>query len=258
MLLELPLPTIQISQPGTARQSSYKNLFYSNIGPISPFPLPTDLSGYNELPKDLRYHPLQVDPTIQLANEADAIRACQNYIIDPVNKVLHDNSYMVDNIPCRIRTMCEDIHSVTVEHCNGTSTSHVSRVDFSWEVLVRGHWYKFAFLEYKRQGALNLRDWSNALNMKGPVEGWGESICRQMVKYAYSWEVEFVSACDWDNIFFGRLRGTRTEYYNNQGLPPTIPAQGVWERNKSKMKRNSYVWVKFALKVKLQNMGIQV
>jgi len=67
---------------------------------------------------------------------------------------------------------------------------------------------------------------------------------------APSRDVKFVTACDWDNIFFGRLGGKRTQYSNDQGLPTPISAQGVWKVTKPKLKRDSYVCVKFVLKVK--------
>lgn len=257
MFLEIEPPTIPISHYGTARLSSAANYFYANIGPLRPLSLPNDLSGYNSLPTTKQYHPLQPDPTLQLGVEADAIRACQNYIIDPVNKVLFNNSYIVDNQLCRIQTKSEDVHSVPVQS-GDTSVNHLSRVDFSWEVLVRGSWYKFAFIEFKRPGALKVGEWSAAFNGNGVVEGAGEKICRQLVKYAYSWNVRFLCTSDWENLVLLHIEGEKPQWFNAQQLADPLEASYVWINDRTKMKRNLYVFLKLALKMCLQNLGIQV
>jgi hypothetical protein len=92
---------------------------------------PQDLSGYNELPAYLGYHPIQVDPTLELAVEADAIRACHNYIVAPVNMVLYNNTYLIQGANCRIRSNAEDVHSVPVTFTDGITRNQVSRVDLS-------------------------------------------------------------------------------------------------------------------------------
>ena len=91
--------------------------------------------------------------------EADAIRACHNHIVSPVNMVLFNNSYTLaaNNQYCRIRSKSEETYSVSV--WTGTEhVGHLSRVDLSWEVQIASSWYKFAFLEFKCPGSLKFID----------------------------------------------------------------------------------------------------
>lgn len=259
MLLEISPPTFCISQTGDARLSSSTNMFYSNVGGITKLALPNDLSGYNNLPTTYRYHPIQGDPTLDLSVEADAVRACLIYLVGPVNLALYNNSYNIasNNSYCHIRSKCEDTHSVNVQS-GSTYVNHVSRVDLSWEVKVSNVWYKFAFLEFKRPGALKQREWAAATNGTGPVEGTGERICRQLVKYGYSWGVNFVCTCDWESMALLRLGGNRGQWYNAQQLAPLIQSQGVWISDRLKMKRGLFVFLKLALKVFLQERNIAV
>jgi hypothetical protein len=55
---------------------------------------PNDLAGYYSLASNLLYHPVQVDRTLRIAVESDAIRACHSHIVDPVNMVLSNNPYI--------------------------------------------------------------------------------------------------------------------------------------------------------------------
>ena len=95
MLLDISPPTIPLTETGSPRPSSAANIFYSNIGRISNLPLPNDLGGYNHLSTEFRYHPNQPDPTLEPSVEADAIRACHNHIVSPVNMVLFNHSYTI-------------------------------------------------------------------------------------------------------------------------------------------------------------------
>jgi hypothetical protein len=221
--------------------------------------LPDDLSGYNNLPVAILYHPMQVDPTLQLNVEADAIRACHSYIVSAVNMVLFNNSYtlVANNSYCTVRSISEDVHSVRVQ-TGDTFVSHVSRVDLSWEVWIGNAWYKFAFLEFKRPGALKQREWDAAMNGTGPVEGSGEKICRQLVKYGYSWGVNFVCSCDWESLVLLRFQGNRDQWFHREQLARPIQSQGVWISDRSKMKRVLFVFLKLALKMYLEERNIAV
>jgi hypothetical protein len=230
MLLDILPPTIHLTETGSSRPSSAANEFYSNIGRISNLLLPNDLCGYNNLPSEFLYHPNQPDPTLEPSVEADAIRACHTHIVTPVNMVLFNNSYTIaaNNQYCRIRSISETTHSVIVQ--TGTEyVSHVSRVDLGWEVQIGTSWYKFAFLEFKRPGAIKIVDWSAATNGTGPVVGTGEKICRQMVKYGYSWGVKFVCTCDWQSMVLLNLEGNRAEWYNGEESPRPIPSQRLFD-----------------------------
>jgi len=173
--------------------------------------------------------------------------------------VLFNHSYTLatNSQYCRIRTKSEDTHSVSVwtgtEHAN-----HVSRVDLGWEVLIGSSWFKFAFLEFKRPGTLKDIDWAAATNGTGPVIGAGEKICRQMVKYGYSWDVKFVCACDWQAMVLLNLQGNRAEWYDDQQRPHPIEAKGFWISDRNRMKRALFVFLKLALKSYLleRNMAV--
>jgi len=59
----------------SSRRSNY-------VGLINDYELPSDLSGYEQLPTDCLYHPVQEDPTLQPAVEADTIKAIYNVEMD--------------------------------------------------------------------------------------------------------------------------------------------------------------------------------
>lgn len=249
-------PTFPSVGTGYAWQSSAANLFYANIGRIHFLPLPNDLAGYNTLSPAKAYHPIQLDPLLQLGVEADAIWACKSYIVTPTNMVLASNSY---NYPIRSRS--EDSHSVRVNYGqdiygHDIYVNHMSRVDLSWEVQIGGQWIKFAFLEFKRPGALKESEWSPAVLGEGAVEGSGEKICRQIVKYAATWQTPFCCVCDWDIMITLVLRGNREDWVNSRELAPAIEADGAVIRDRSKFKRSLYVFLRMALKYLLVRMGL--
>ena len=85
--------------------------------------------------------------------------------------------------------------------------------------------------------------------------GDGEKICRQIVKYSYTWGLNFVSVCDGICLILGILRGERTRYYNAQTIPRPVSAQCSFVTQAENMKRTLYIWVKLALKSFLQGNG---
>ena len=98
-------------------------------------------------------------------------------------------------------------------------------MDLSWEVFVGNMWHKFALLEFKRPGSVKIAtDFQPAMN-GGTVMGDGEKICRQIVKYSYTWGLNFVSVCDGICLILGILRGERAQYYNAQTIPRPVSAQ---------------------------------
>ena len=62
----------------------------------------------------------------------------------------------------------------------------------------------------------------------GAVEGTGEKICRQLVKYGYLSDVSCVCTCDWESMVLLQLGGNQNEWYNPQHLGPLIEAKGTW------------------------------
>lgn len=258
MLLDSKPPAFDSSATGAGRVSSLANMYFANIGPITYLPPPNDLSGYGNLPTTLRYHPIQIDPTISISVEADAIRACHNYIVSPVNRVLFDNSYTLSTgAYCTIRSLCEDTRLIPIYYDQNRpelgTFNCVSRVDFSWEVQINSQWCKFAFLEFKRPGVLDSKDWAPAITVEGAtVDGQGGKLCRQMVKYCYTYGIKFAGACDGRALILGVLGGQRDNYHNATQYPAPIPAQFLFVWDKNELKRSLYIWLKYALKVFLQ------
>ena len=132
MLLDMDIPASSFIVSGTGRASSAANLYYANVGVIEEFPLPHDLSGYEQLPTTYRYHSVQDDPTLTPSVEADAIKAIYHLVFAPVNRVLYDTTYtLVDGYRCPIRSVSEDTHTVNVvlnPNNPDATVSHVSRV----------------------------------------------------------------------------------------------------------------------------------
>jgi hypothetical protein len=236
--------------PRIARSRTSKSLVLAN---------PRDLSGYNELPTNVVYHPIQVDPTLELSVEADAIRACHTISVGPVNMVLYNNSYIIQGSKCRIRSIAEDVHSVPITVAPGVTSNLISRVDLSWEVLVGNSWQKLAFLEFKRPGALRSLEWMSATDGTSSVKGSGEKICRQRVKYGYTYNVRYMAACTWDQLVLIYIDGERETWYSTTGISPEpIRAAYSWTDGQAFMKRNLYVFLRYALRKHLEALGFQV
>jgi hypothetical protein len=259
MLLEYPVPSLAVNiGSSSALSSSAVNIRYANIGTLTQMAPPQDLSGWNSLPVSPQYYLIQHEPTLAISNESDAVRACQHYIIGPVNMVLANTcSYAgpTGPVPCVIRSVTEDVHVVAVA---GSDQNHISRVDLGWEVLVNGSWQKFAILEFKRPGALNRAHWLPAELGTTNVGESGEKICRQVVKYAYSWNIKFVAACTWDHLVTMILEGDRSTWTGTAQRLPPISAQYDWTSDRKTMKRSLYVFLKHALRTRMGEFGIQV
>ena len=94
-LLESPPPDITIpivSLP--THQSSQHNLLYATIGLLTPSPNPDGLVDYyNRQNQQAAVHyPIQIDPTLEMNNEAEAIYATRHYIVTPVCRALYYSS----------------------------------------------------------------------------------------------------------------------------------------------------------------------
>ena len=250
-LLEFPSPDLRARGSGGTHTSSAANERYANIQRLTILPKPIDLCGYYNLPQTERYHPVQTDPTLDISVESDAIRACHSYIVGPVNLVLYHNPCYIQNQPCTIRSISEDVHLAQVLVGNN-SVTHISRLDLSWEVYLYGQWQKFAFLEFKRPGAIKIDDWLPA-RTGNPVRRGGEKICRQLVKYAYSSGVRFVAAFTWDTLVLIKLGGEMNAWCDMVRDPQPIPAEYQWHDNQTDMKRHLYVFLRTALRVFLYN-----
>jgi len=104
-------------QTNRAVISSATNYKFPNIGPLGDLEWPDDFSGYGSLRRDFLYHPVQPDATLSFHVEADAIRACHNLVVTPVNLVLAHNPYRVRHangtiLECVISSVSEDSHTV--------------------------------------------------------------------------------------------------------------------------------------------------
>jgi hypothetical protein len=150
------------------------------------------------------------------------------------------------------------ISLVVLCHIHGWHHSNqVSRVDLSWEVLVGTSWYKFAFLEFKCPGALDNTEWLPAWNGTGQVQGSGEKICRQIVKYGWTYNIKYIAACTWDQLVLVHLKEEKYKLVNTTGVSPDpIRVEFSWTNGQAF--RNLYVFLKYALRMRLQELGFQL
>jgi len=250
-LLELSPPII--SRDGRARAvvTTHSRDPYPSLRRIHPLQWPNDLAGYTRLPDGLMYHYLEEDPTLWLDVEADAIWACKNYIVSPVNIVLQKGF----SFP--IRSTSENTKSVEITQGQDV-VHHLSRLDLGWDVCIGGSWVTFAVLEFKRPYALKHQEWASALAGQGPVTGTGEKICRQVVKYAYHRNTPFVAACDWETLILLRIHGEKSSWYGGQAYAAGIDADGVQLTSQVDFKRALWVWLRMALGVKLAHYGLNL
>lgn len=256
-LLEISAPHLPTQGSGQASNSSTSNSFYANIGSLTLLAYPDDLAGYYNLDLTHLYHPVQVDRTLDISVEADAIRACHSYIVGPVNMVLANNPYSLQGQSYPIRSISEDVHSKTVQVGNNY-VLHVTRVDLSWQVSLASGWHTFAIVEFKRPKALHQADWAPAMCGQGPVRDQGKKICRQLVKYGMHYGVRFVAACTWDAMILLRLGGDPNNWYGAVGAG-AIPAEYQWINSQTDMKRHLFVFLRNALRVFLcEKVGVQV
>ena len=262
MLLDIDIPAANVSAnvSGTGRPSSSANAYYANIGVIEELPFHYDLSGYENLPTTARYHSIQGDPTLEPSVEADAIKAIYNLVFAPVNRVLYDTTYtLIDGYRCPIRSVSEDTHTVKVvlnpNNPDQSTVSHVSRVDYSWEVFVDGYWRKFMLMELKRPGVLAPQEWENAFSGLGGVTGYGEKCCRQTVKYAYGFDVCFIGVCDGLSMVILELDPNgKAEWYDPAGAMRLLRARGLWVSYEN-LRRYLYIFMKYALRSYLERSG---
>lgn len=234
--------------------SSNTNQYYGTIGPITPLPLLQDLAGYNDLNSSVKYSPVPSDPFSVGISEGDIIYDTMNAIFTPVNMVLHKHSRGV-----RLGSFCEAYHSapVTIQLSSGVTISgeHLSRVDRMW-AFWNGHtWVKFAVVEFKRPGALADSEWGPAIQ-GGEVIGLGATMCRQGLKYYYSYEVRYIIVCDGSRMICLKVGGTKEDWFNSTPLAarPT-PAQARWIASREEMKRYAFVFFREALEYKLRECG---
>ena len=92
------------------------------------------------------------------------------------------------------------------------------------------------------------------------MEGQGEKLCRQMVKYSHTYGVTFVGACDGMSLVLDVLGGDPNMYYNEIAMPSPVPGKFlfVWEEERQFMKRSLFVWLKYALRLYLEEHHIEV
>ena len=237
-VLDYDAPEGTVLSLGPASTSSRLNGIYPNVTQLFNWDLPEGLGGYARLPQGSPFAPPQLDPTIEINVEADAIWVSRLYLLTPVNTVFSHTS------PYKIRCSVEDGHSVRVRVDN-KMVEHLSRVDLSWSVEVHeGHWNKFALLEFKRPGAICGRDWGPGFNNE-PLVGLTKKICQQLIKYGHTYGTRFVGVSDWDMLVLLRLCGTRDVWASATiGEPVNVSAYFRWISDRHEIKRNLYVFLK--------------
>jgi len=250
MLLEADVPTVSFLKFGQSSISSTTNQLYATISQLTEWRLPEGLSGYYDLPADLRYSSIDANPAIQVIGEQDAVWAARSYIVTPVELVLCQNS------PYTIRCTAEDSHTrkVPTGISENDTVSHISRVDLSWSVKVLENWYRFAVLEFKRPGAINGADWSPAIQNHSVV-GSAKRICQQLCKYAYTFSSPFVAVCDLHTLLLLRLGGEAQQWRSDLPNRAFISAHFRWVDVQNEMKRNLYVFLAEALQDCFRRMG---
>ena len=257
MLLEILPPSVPARRTDYSYPSSAVNRSYANIRRLSPLPLPSDLSGYNNLPLTA----LESSPSIGSNSQSRGRSRCNPCLpkLHYMPSELGSCKQFVQNwdIDCPIRSRSEDMNCFLV-HDYPTTVNHLSRVEFSWEVLVNSQWHKFAVLEFKRPGALDSQEWITAAIGTGSVTGSGEKICRQLVKYGCSWGLRYVAACTWEHMVLLYLEGDMSSWYHGEQEDRSISAQISWVNGQKHMKRNLYVFLRYALRNHLQLLGYQV
>jgi hypothetical protein len=249
MLLGAPLPRIITNNSAVAYPSSPVNDYYGPIGSLVPWPLPNNLCGYASLPEDTLYYPPNHDPTTSIITEADAVLSA---MFTAVNIVLANNA-----LGYSIRCNSEECQSITVNLGGGLTKTHLSRVDESWSYGIGNDFKPFAILEFKRPGAIRSEEWFNTPN--DTVWGSGDNICRQLKKYANAYMLRCVGVCDLRTLILMELGGGQAgeEWYS--GVPEQAPKTSASIRcitEQNQVKREMYVFLKYALKSKLRADGL--
>jgi len=75
MVLNYDVSHIEIISTGDSSLSSTSNVYFININRLMEWELLEDLSGYPTLPSNLLYNPPEVDTTLSVNAEAEAIWA---------------------------------------------------------------------------------------------------------------------------------------------------------------------------------------
>ena len=174
------------------------------------------------------HFPIQMDPTLEINNEAETVYATRLYIFTPVSRALY---YSVST---RIRVKTEETAS------DGNT---LSRMDMSWSTEIAGSWRCFAIIEFKRPGTIDLAEWQPVLGQQGVLGSGADNICRQLHKYAHACDTPFVAVCDGLTLIVMCLGSTRETWYSAQYLG-TVPnsANYRWINSRDTMKHDLYVW----------------
>jgi hypothetical protein len=225
---------------GIVYASSEANVHYGGVGPLSPWALPSDLCGYQNL-RGL-YHYVPPNPLAAGITEGDTVLTAMNAFFQPVDMVLHQNC---GGHP--LASFSESSSTVSI----GNGRAQTSRVDRSWAFQKGQTWIKFAVVEFKRRGALVQTEW-NATAPGSQVEGRGGKICRQLKKYASHCQTRFVACCDGEKLVTMILEGDSTKWYNDRAFTaPITPARSRWVGDSGEMKRYLFLFLKEALEAKL-------
>jgi hypothetical protein len=234
-LLEAPPPPIAVPtvSPQT-HQSSQHNLLFATICLLTPSPNPDWLVDYygNQNQQAAVHFPIQLDPTLEMNNESEAIYATRLYIVTPVLRALYYS--------CSTRIMCRTEETAT-------DGNVLSRLDMTLSTEVSGRWRRFAIIEFKRPGAIKSDEWLPVIGQRGTLGPGADNICRQLHKYAYVCDTRFVGICDGLTLVLMELGGSRDAWSSGQPLQ-TTPNGALfrWIFDRQKMKCNLYVWAKQA------------
>lgn len=236
-LLESPPPFTTL--PASSRithQSSHQNQLFASIGRITLWPHSDGLADYycNQNITVPNHWPIQHDPTLEMNSEAEAIYITRAYIMGPVVRALY-----YCGISRQVKLIPED---------TAIAGNIVSRSDMTVRAEIPGGWRPFAIIEFKRPGAINIQEWEPAMSQNGGALGPGaDRICRQLHKYAYTYDTPYVAVCDGLTLVLMLLGGSRLTWYSNQPTP-TAPNVALfrWVGDIKHMKCNLYVWLRQA------------
>ena len=236
-LLDYDIPDIQILTSNDFRPSfsAQSNTYYAFINKLIEWKLPENLGDYLNLSLETKFNPVDTDSTLSINVESDALWAARYYITAPVGNVLSD-VFRGYNIQCKSES--SSIAEVTID---GTSKKILSRVDLCWQ-LTCGQTYIFAVLEFKRPGCIRADHWSRAIHGQ-PVGESARFICQQLIKYAYTYNINKVAVCDFNTMILLEIHEDQSKWVGQIQNGTQVAASYRWITDRNEMKRNLYVFL---------------
>jgi len=243
-----PPPFVGLVVPRSTHQSSQFNLRFASIYRLNFWPNPDGLKNYysrqnTEIPV---HFPLQISAIHGFENESDMAYMTRAYIIDPVVLSLHYSG----DIRKRLRVLTEDTATSTDPM---TGVSIVSRSDLSvCAETQQNYWERFAIIEFKSPGTINYEEWRLAMDQNGAMGPGANTICRQLHKYAWTYNTRFVAVCDGITLVLMRLDGVKDNWIgpNPYQVPPNS-ASYKYMNDRTSWKCNMFVFLREAFEAKI-------